>query len=231
MFHLQREHLMNRSRRTWLTTSLALTGMLLTHRFVSADDLPAKKPADRLSGPPEVSAKGWAIVEGESGKLLWGGNENEPLVLASTSKIMTAWLVLDLQTKVPDILEQKLVVSEKAAKTEGSSAKIETGDRIPIRELLYGLLLPSGNDAAAALAEHCGPHYRQEGDPEGAEETFVAQMNRQAEAWKLAQTNILIRMAWGRIRPVPRTSPQSPGRQCRTNISAGMCRRDNMNTK
>lgn len=180
---------MNPSRRTWLTTcAAALSGVVLTRQFVAADDLPAKKPADRLSGPPEVSAKGWAIIDGNTGKLLWGANENEQLVLASTSKIMTAWLVLDLQTKVPDILQQTLVVSEKAAKTTGSSAKIEAGDRLPIRELMYGLLLPSGNDAAAALAEHCGPLYRQEGDPEGAEETFVAQMNRQAEAWKLAQT-------------------------------------------
>src|SRR5690349_859350 len=48
--------------------------------------------------------------------------------------------------------------------------------------------MPSGNDAASAFAEHCGSHYRQEGDPESAAETFVAQMNRQAEAWKLTQT-------------------------------------------
>lgn len=180
---------MNRSRRTWLTTSAAaFTFLLLPQHVGTAEDLPKKKPADRLNGPPEISAKGWAVIEGDSGKLLWGHNENEPLILASTSKIMTAWLVLDLQKKVPEILQQTLTVSERAAKTEGSSAKIETGDRVPVGELLYGLLLPSGNDAAAALAEHCGPLYRQDGDPESAEAAFVAQMNRQAEKWKLAET-------------------------------------------
>jgi D-alanyl-D-alanine carboxypeptidase (penicillin-binding protein 5/6) len=181
---------MNRSRRTWLTATAAaaITALLVSRNDSVAEDLPKKRPADRLSGPPEISAKGWAIIEGDSGKLLWGHNQNEPLILASTSKIMTAWLVLDLQKKVPDILQQTPTVSEKAAKTEGSSAKIETGDRVSVGELLYGLLLPSGNDAATALAEHCGPHYRQEGDPESAEGAFVAQMNRQADKWKLAET-------------------------------------------
>lgn len=147
-----------------------------------------KKKFDELSGPPFVTAKGWAIVEGETGKFLWGDHEHEPLVMASTTKIMTAWLALDLVRKQPDILEQQVVVSEAAAKTGGSSAKIQTGDRFEMYKLLYGLLLPSGNDAATAIAEHCGEAYRQDGDPEPPAGVFVAQMNRQAEAWKLAQT-------------------------------------------
>jgi D-alanyl-D-alanine carboxypeptidase (penicillin-binding protein 5/6) len=152
------------------------------------EDLPAKIMPDKLAGPPLVSAKGWAFVDGKTGQFLWGEGENDPLVLASTTKIMTAWLVVDLQRKQPDILEQTLTVSAAAAKTEGSSAKIQEGDRFEVKELLYGLMLPSGNDAATAFAEHCGKYYRQQGDPDGDAEAFVAQMNRQAEAWKLKQT-------------------------------------------
>lgn len=179
------------SRREFLLASGVALGSSLCHRLSTSAQEPspsAKQQADRLTGPPLVTAKGWAIVEGASGKFLWGEHEHDQLVMASTTKIMTAWLALNLASQQPDILEQKVVVSEAAAKTGGSSAKIQTGDRFVMRDLLHGLLLPSGNDAAAAIAEHCGPAYRQADDPESAVEAFVAQMNRQAVAWKLAQT-------------------------------------------
>jgi D-alanyl-D-alanine carboxypeptidase (penicillin-binding protein 5/6) len=177
------------TRRRFLIASGLSLGIsaLASARLIQAEE-PAKKKPDRLDGPPLVTAKAWAIVDGATGKFLWGDHETEPLVLASTTKIMTAWLVLDLQRKVPDLFEQTIVVSEAAAKTTGSSAKIQAGDRVLVRDLLHGLLLPSGNDAAAAFAEHCGSQYRQEGDPESAAEAFVAQMNRQAKEWKLDQT-------------------------------------------
>ncbi|WP_254509840.1 D-alanyl-D-alanine carboxypeptidase family protein [Anatilimnocola floriformis] len=171
---------MNR-RNFLLSSALALT----CSRSFAQD--PKQKP-DRLAGPPLVTAKGWAIIDAENGKFLWGEHENEPLVIASTTKIMTAWLTLQLAKDKPEFLQQRVTISEAAAKTTGSSAKVEAGDRFVLRELLHGLLLPSGNDAAAAIAEHCGPAYRQKGDPDDAVEAFVAQMNRQANDWKLAQT-------------------------------------------
>ncbi|QDU29070.1 D-alanyl-D-alanine carboxypeptidase precursor [Anatilimnocola aggregata] len=178
------------TRRGFLIASGLSVGIatLASTKFVPADEAPAKQKPDRLSGPPEVSAKAWAIIEGATGKFLWRDQETKPQVMASTTKIMTAWLVLDLQRKQPDILDQVMTVPEAAAKTDGSSAKILPGDRIQVRDLLYGLLLPSGNDAAAAFAEHCGEHYRQGGDPESAAQVFVAQMNRQAKEWGLEQT-------------------------------------------
>jgi D-alanyl-D-alanine carboxypeptidase (penicillin-binding protein 5/6) len=175
-------------RKLLLASGLALSASFTHCTFSSGQESAPRQRVDRLSGPPLVTPKGWAIVEGETGKFLWGDHEHEPLVMASTTKIMTAWLALELVRKQPDILEQKVTVSEAAAKTGGSSAKIQAGDRFVMRDLLHGLLLPSGNDAAAAIAEHCGDAYRQEGDPESAAEAFVAQMNRQAEEWKLAQT-------------------------------------------
>ncbi|WP_425614041.1 D-alanyl-D-alanine carboxypeptidase family protein [Anatilimnocola sp. NA78] len=167
--------------------SLVLTLSLLGE-LAPAQELAAKRKPDLLGGPPLVTAKAWAIVEADTGKFLWGANENTSLPMASTTKIMTAWLTLNLQGEHPDILDGTMTISAEAAKTIGSSAKIQTGDTYPVRELLYGLLLPSGNDAATAFAEHCGERYRVDGDAEGAQGAFVAQMNRQAAKWDLKQT-------------------------------------------
>jgi serine-type D-Ala-D-Ala carboxypeptidase (penicillin-binding protein 5/6) len=127
--------------------------------------LPPLMPPERLDGPPIVSARAWAIAEGSTGRLLWGGRETAQLVMASTTKIMTAHLVLQLATAEPRLLDEMLVVSERAAATTGSSARIRAGDRFCVRDLLYGLLLPSGNDAATAFAEHFGPRFPAPANP------------------------------------------------------------------
>jgi serine-type D-Ala-D-Ala carboxypeptidase (penicillin-binding protein 5/6) len=185
------EHKMHR-RNFVVTSGWALGGWLLAPGFsrqiARADELAEKKQPDRIGGPPLVSAKAWAILDGATGKLLWGDHDTDTLAMASTTKILTAWLVLDLMRNHPQILEETLTVSEHAAKTGGSSAKIQTGDQVSVGDLMYGLLLPSGNDAAVALAEHCGERYRQLSDPEAPHDVFVAQMNRQAQSWDLGQT-------------------------------------------
>src|SRR4051812_6082149 len=101
-----------------------------------------KAPAESLDGPPLVTAKGWAIVDGKTGKLLWGAKVAEPLPIASTTKIMTARLVLRLAADDPKILDEEMVISERAARTSGSSAKLQAGERYVVRDMLYGLLLP-----------------------------------------------------------------------------------------
>jgi D-alanyl-D-alanine carboxypeptidase (penicillin-binding protein 5/6) len=181
---------LNASRRLFLASiACALTAWYAVSAPCGfAQEFSAKKSPDRLSGPPFVSCKAWAIIEGDTGKFLWGDHENDELVMASTTKIMTAWLVLDLQRTRPEILKETLTVSDAAAKVVGSAAKIQSGDRYVIGDLLHGLLLPSGNDAAFAFAEHCGEFYRQADDPPAAADAFVAQMNRQAREWKLEQT-------------------------------------------
>src|SRR5581483_3444446 len=105
--------------------------------------------------------------------------------------IMTAWLVLRRAAADPKVLDEVVTSSERAAKTPGSSARLRAGDRLPVRELLYGLLLPSGNDAAAALAEHFGPRYAAQDGAAGRVAAFVAEMNRQAQALGLAETRYL----------------------------------------
>ncbi len=163
-----------------------------------AKDLPPRQKPDRVGGPPLVSAKSWAILEGATGKCLWGDHERDALAMASTTKIMTGWLVLELARNHPKILEETVVVSAQAAKTGGSTAALQAGDRLSVRDLLHGLLLPSGNDAAVALAEHCGLRYREKSDPQLPAEIFLAQMNRRARTLELEQTRYIDPHGMGR---------------------------------
>jgi D-alanyl-D-alanine carboxypeptidase (penicillin-binding protein 5/6) len=150
-----------------------------------------KEPADPIDGPPFVTAKAWAVVDAESGELLDGLDEETPLDMASTTKIMTALVVLRLAEQDPSVLDEVVTFSDRADRTVGSTSGVRAGERVPVRELLYGLLLPSGNDASVALAEHFGARL---GAPEDApEETdplarFVAAMNRTASGLELAET-------------------------------------------
>ncbi len=144
--------------------------------------LPARRAADVVDGPPIVTARAWAIADGRTGQRLFGDNDAAPLAMASTTKIITAWIVLQQAADNPKVLDDVIVVSDVAARTTGSSARIRTGDRIPVREMLYGLLLPSGNDAATAFAQHFGGRFRDANGKNAATPIagFVAEMNRQA---------------------------------------------------
>src|SRR5262245_2555839 len=74
--------------------------------------LAQKSPADRVDGPPIVSAKAWVVADGKTGKMLWGFKETEALAMASTTKIMTARLVLQLARDSAKELDEVIVVSE-----------------------------------------------------------------------------------------------------------------------
>jgi len=182
---------------------VALLALLLIDPAVpSRQRLPAAPPgkpacpgADAPAAavqPTGIAAKAWAILDGKTGKLLGGSHEAEARAIASTTKIMTAWIILQRADDNPKWLDEEVHFSERAAATKGSSCGLKVGERLPVRELLYGLLLPSGNDAAVALAEHFGTRL-QSGEParEDGVRLFVAEMNRQALRLKLAETNFL----------------------------------------
>ena len=115
-----------------------------------------RAPRDSLDGRPFVTCKAWAIADGRTGEMLWSHNSAEQLDFASTTKIMTAFVVLRLCEKEPQVLDEEIVFSSRADRTGGSTSGVRAGERLAVRELLYGLLLPSGNDASVALAEHFG---------------------------------------------------------------------------
>lgn len=141
------------------------------------------EPADPLEGPPFVSCNAWALGDPKTGKLLGGDEQARPLPIASVTKLMTAYLVFRLAEKDASVLQEVVSVSKLSGRTRGSTADLRAGDRLPVSELLYGLLLPSGNDAAVAVAEHFGPRFEPAGKEDGQStprERFVAEMNRAA---------------------------------------------------
>lgn len=125
---------------------------------------------------PKINARAAIIYDRKTKQIIWGKNENEKRAMASTTKIMTALVVLE-NSNLSDVV----TISKKAAGTGGSRLKISTGDKITINDLLYGLMLRSGNDAAVALAEYVG----------GSIEGFADLMNKKAKELGLSNTNFV----------------------------------------
>jgi D-alanyl-D-alanine carboxypeptidase (penicillin-binding protein 5/6) len=144
-----------------------------------------------LASPPLVTAAAWAVADAKTGKILEADSADKPRDIASTTKIMTAYVILKLAADNPKLLDEKLTFSERADETPGSTADVREGESLPVAEALFGLMLPSGNDAAVALAEHFGDRFAP-AEPADAISTkpdalvrFVAEMNRQAAALEM----------------------------------------------
>ena len=121
--------------------------------------------------PPSVSAESAALID-ESGQILYEKNANAKAYPASTTKIMTALVVLEKLDELGLGMDSEVIIPEEAVGIEGSSIYLKKGERISIEELLYGLMLQSGNDSATALAMCVG----------GSLSSFVSMMNEKAEA-------------------------------------------------
>ncbi|MGW7517625.1 D-alanyl-D-alanine carboxypeptidase family protein [Streptomyces sp. NPDC054796] len=135
--------------------------------------------------PPTVAAKGAALLDAESGEKVFGKADNTARPLASTTKLAVASVVLDtkgvnLEQQVPVKQEYRDYVTEH----EASTADLQTGDKVTVNQLLYAALLPSGADAAYALADTFG-----EGDtPAERSESFIGKMNKKADDLGLTKT-------------------------------------------
>ncbi|WP_251316959.1 D-alanyl-D-alanine carboxypeptidase family protein [Flintibacter muris] len=138
--------------------SIVLTGLLLYRAL----------PAVRAEGaaPPQISAASAVLMDAGTGRVLYEKDSHTHRLIASTTKLMTALVALESGHS----LDETVTVASEWAGVEGSSIYLSPGEEISLEALLYGLLLRSGNDAALAIAGHCG----------GTVENFVAQMNRKA---------------------------------------------------
>ena len=121
-----------------------------------------------------INARSCVVLDRTSKKILYGKNEYNKVKMASTTKIMTATIILENCD-----LNKTVSVSKKAANTGGSRLGLKTNDKITIRDLLYGLLLVSGNDAAVCLAESCS----------GSVSDFAILMNKKAIELGLTNTH------------------------------------------
>jgi D-alanyl-D-alanine carboxypeptidase (penicillin-binding protein 5/6) len=112
-----------------------------------------------------IAGQAAVLMEMRTGKILWQRNEDLPLAPASTTKILTALVVID-QSQASDVV----TVPVAATAASGGTARLRAGERLSVEQLLYGMLLGSANDAAIALANHAG----------GSVARFVSLMNKEA---------------------------------------------------
>lgn len=125
---------------------------------------------------PILNARAAVIYNRRTNEILWGKKENERRPMASTTKIMTAIVVLE-NGNLKDIVQ----VSKKAAGTGGSRLGLKANDKVSVQDLLYGLLLVSGNDSAVALAEYIA----------GSVEGFANKMNEKAQELGLENSHFV----------------------------------------
>ncbi len=151
------------------------------------------KPQAAYGDPPIVTAKAWAIADAKSGKIAFDFNSNVELEAASTTKIMTAYVVICYSEQHPEILDETVCFSTRADNTVGSTSGLRAGEEVTVRNLLYGLMLPSGNDASVALAEHFGTRIANvdvvKDDAATSYQHFVDVMNSTAEKLGMRQTH------------------------------------------
>ncbi|PWW05594.1 D-alanyl-D-alanine carboxypeptidase [Paenibacillus cellulosilyticus] len=137
---------------------------------------PAAVEAAANVPPLGTHAKAATLIDVESGRILYDKSGDQRLRIASLTKIMTAIVAIENAD-----LSDKVKVSARAAGKEGSSIYLKAGEEMKLEDMLYGLMLRSGNDAATAIAEHVG----------GSVEGFVRMMNEKAEWIGLTNTQFM----------------------------------------
>ena len=122
----------------------------------------------------DVSAKAAVVLCGDTGEVIFAKNENQKLPMASTTKIMTGLLLCEYGN-----FEREITVTAEMLRVEGSSMGLLAGDKVTLHDLLYGLMLASGNDSANVIAYTLG----------GSLDGFVKQMNSKAKELGLDNTH------------------------------------------
>lgn len=146
-----------------------------TNQAISNSKL-VNKAMDKIN-VPSLNSRKVIVYDRLSGKKVYGKNENKETAMASTTKIMTAIIVIENCKNFNDIV----VIPAKAANIGGSRLKLNVNDKVTVNDLLYGMLLRSGNDAALALALYTG----------GTIENFAEMMNQKASLLGLLHTHFV----------------------------------------
>jgi D-alanyl-D-alanine carboxypeptidase (penicillin-binding protein 5/6) len=138
--------------------------------------LPSSGREQEDTSPPSINALAAVVVEESTGRILYGKNALEKRSIASTTKILTALVALENGNP-----EDKVRVSKRAAAIGGSTVGLREGEEYTLRELLYAMMMISGNDAAIAIAEHIG----------GSVEDFAIMMNARAKSLGAVNSNFV----------------------------------------
>ncbi|MGL4847554.1 MAG: D-alanyl-D-alanine carboxypeptidase family protein [Clostridium sp.] len=136
--------------------------------------VPAKTTYAKEVKPPEISAESALILDADTGQIVYSKNSDKQYFPASTTKVMTALIVLE-NTNLHDMVK----VGKNPPFADGSSIGLKEGEVFSVEDLLTGLMLESGNDCALALAEHIA----------GSEQKFAELMNKKAAELGCTKTN------------------------------------------
>ena len=141
-----------------------------------SDDISINTSANIDNDLSSINSRAYVVIDRNTNLVLVGKNENQKRKMASTTKIMTAIIIIENCN-----LNETTEISKKSAGTGGSRLGLKLGDKITIRDLLYGLMLCSGNDCAVALAEYSS----------GSVEEFAKKMNQKAIDLGLTNTHFV----------------------------------------
>ncbi len=141
----------------------------------------AASQAQTIPVSPVLSARAWLLMDYASGQVLAAHAADTRLEPASLTKVMTTYLVAEALAQKTLSLQQPISVSERAWRTQGARSFIPVNGQVTVDDLLKGMVIQSGNDAAVALAEAMG----------GSEGAFVTTMNRTAQHLGLQETKFL----------------------------------------
>lgn len=161
-----------------LTTSLCLALILLSAPLAASAQQPAAV-LPPLPAAPAVAARGYILVDHNSGEVLAEKDADQRMDPASITKLMTAYAVFSELSKGQMALDDLATVSERAWRTGGSRTFIQVGTRVSVEDLIRGMIIQSGNDASVALAEHTA----------GSEGAFAELMNEYAARLGMVNTN------------------------------------------
>lgn len=133
---------------------------------------------------PQLNAKSWVLMDYTSGQVLAGDNIDARVDPASITKVMTSYVVSAQLAAGKIKMDDEVYISENAwrgggASTDGSTSFLKLNSKVALKDLLYGMIIQSGNDAAIALAEHVA----------GSEQTFAALMNQYAQQLGMTGTH------------------------------------------
>jgi len=134
--------------------------------------------------PPDVDGQAWVLMDYATGQILASKNLDERVEPASITKIMTDYVVSAEVANGKVHMDDQVFISENAwrgggAGTDGSTSFLKVNSKVPLKDLLYGLIIQSGNDAAIALAEHAA----------GSEQAFAGLMNAYAKQLGMVNTH------------------------------------------
>lgn len=151
-----------------------ILGLLLLGNAIADNNITMPTPQANtpvlIPSPPNINAKGYVLMDANSGYIIAEKNAGQRMAPASLTKLMTLYLVANALHNGQITIDDPVRISKKAWRMGGSKMFVKVGTNVPVSKLIQGIIVASGNDATVALAEYIG----------GNEESFVGMMNQTA---------------------------------------------------